>query len=721
MPLPPSAPSRAEVAAGKKTGTFEFLAASDGIERIYSFHKLDSYPFYVTIGFAREDVLAGWKARSLAVALLGLLLLLLMSSLLYRLVHAEARRAQATTALAQTEEQLKLIVDASMDAVIGMAGDGRINEWSAGAERMFGHARIEAMGKVMSDLIIPPALRGAHSRGLKRFLQTGEGPMIGRRLETTALRADGSEFPVELSIALVRRDGDHVFSAFARDITGRKRAEESSKTHSLVLHSMAEAVNYTDAQGIVRFTNPAFDKIFGYEPGELIGLPVSVMNALSPEENARLVASILEAIRKVGTWEGEFINRRKDGTTFYTQSRITKMQHAGETWAVTVQEDITARKNAEDMLLRLNAELEMRVAERTQAFQESEERFSKLAAAIEEVFWMADTEIQSMVYVSPGYERIWGRSRQSLYDNPRSFIEAIHPQDRERVVADLDARKIAHRPFDQEYRIIRPDGSVRWIWDRGFPIESKSKPISLYAGLAADITERKRAEDRQRASEDRAHELLRQLIEAQEGERRRIAADLHDVVGQNLSALEIEFQRLRGVAPAGAAGAMLDNMARIIQDATNSVRDAISDLHPAVLDDYGVLVAIKGYVSRIERLTGLRISVVGDALEPRLPRKTELAIFRVVQEALMNTAKHAAASRVTVEFTRAGDILRLRVEDDGKGIVGATPDQERAGGWGIEFMRERTEALGGVLRVESPGVGTRIIMEIPLGHSNHPG
>ncbi|NQU71364.1 MAG: PAS domain S-box protein, partial [Rhodospirillales bacterium] len=136
-----------------------------------------------------------------------------------------SERKRVEQALIESEAKLRLILDTSMDAVIGMNSEGLVTEWSAGAHLMFGYAAGAALGRALPDLIIPPALRGAHSRGLNHFLATGEGSVIGNRTEITARRADGSEFPVELSIAHMRRDGDHFFSGFIRDITQRVQAE----------------------------------------------------------------------------------------------------------------------------------------------------------------------------------------------------------------------------------------------------------------------------------------------------------------------------------------------------------------------------------------------------------------------------------------------------------------------------------------------------------------
>jgi len=165
-------------------------------------------------------------------------------------------------------------------------------------------------------------------------------------------------------------------------------------------------------------------------------------------------------------------------------------------------------KEYQDFLANHNRILEEQVAVRTSELHENEERFRLIAETITEVFWMADAHIGKMFYISPAYERIWGRSLQSLYENPRSFIETIHPDDRARVLAVLGLQKTG-QPFGHEYRVIRPDGTLRWIWDRGFPIHEPTGEILRYVGIAQDITGRKQAEQAGRASQ----KLLEAIVE----------------------------------------------------------------------------------------------------------------------------------------------------------------------------------------------------------------
>lgn len=142
--------------------------------------------------------------------------------------------------------------------------------------------------------------------------------------------------------------------------------------------------------------------------------------------------------------------------------------------------------------------------------QKSEERFRLITGTIDEVFWIADIEIARMLYISPGYERIWGYSRLSLYKDPNSFIDAVHPEDRDRMLFNLKLQKNG-QPYDHEYRIIRPDGEVRWIWDHGYPVRNETGLLTCYVGVAHDITMRKQADEERKKLEE-------QLLQAQKME-----------------------------------------------------------------------------------------------------------------------------------------------------------------------------------------------------------
>ena len=223
----------------------------------------------------------------------------------------------------------------------------------------------------------------------------------------------------------------------------------------------------------------------------------------------------------------------------------------------------------------------------------------------------------------------------------------------------------------------------------------------------------------------RIRQLLRRLAELQEVERRNLAVSLHDLIGQNLTALGIGLDIVRAELPprGGALTERLNDMSRLLEQTVGSIRDVIAELRPPALDDYGLSPALHAYAQQFQARTGLRTSVVGALPGDLLPRDHMLAILRVVQEALANAARHSGATAMTIAVSHTGQNVRITVEDNGRGL--AEPLGARAlmrGGWGLPLMRERTESIGGALRLESLETGTRVVMDVPVPYADpgHP-
>ena len=210
---------------GVKKGSGNLAGPLDGVMRFYGFGALDRYPFFVSVGLARSDILAAWWERTIALGTFGAILIGALTSVLMRLWRSEEHERQILLALSDSEARARLILDTSMDAVVGIDASGTITEWNAGATSMFGYPPNVAIGGSFSELIVPPSLRDSQRRAMERFLRDGTSNVIGRRAETKSMRADGSEFPVELTTAHVMRGDEHFFSIFVRDISMQKKAE----------------------------------------------------------------------------------------------------------------------------------------------------------------------------------------------------------------------------------------------------------------------------------------------------------------------------------------------------------------------------------------------------------------------------------------------------------------------------------------------------------------
>ena len=236
--------------------------------------------------------------------------------------------------------------------------------------------------------------------------------------------------------------------------------------------------------------------------------------------------------------------------------------------------------------------------------------------------------------------------------------------------------------------------------------------VSTFANQAAIALENARLFSSVSEQQQQLRALSARLAEAEEAERQRLTRELHDQVGQSLTALGINLNIVRSQVPAqaGAAHARLDDSLTLVAQTTERIRDVMADLRPPVLDDYGLLAALRWHGERFSPRTGVTTIVQGEELTPRLPSSVETALFRIAQEALTNAAKHAQASQVTLTLEAVDGGARLTIADDG---VGFDPPARRQAGWGLLTMRERAEAVGGHLRVESaPGEGTRVIVDI---------
>ena len=237
----------------------------------------------------------------------------------------------------------RALLDSALDCIITMDATGLVLEFNAAAQRVFGYTREQALGQELAKLIIPPSLRERHRAGLRHYLETGEGPVLGRRLEVSAIRVDGTEILVELAITALRVENKPVFTAYLRDITDRNRGEEASRRLAAIIESSDDAIISKDLNGIITSWNAAAERLFGYKPEEIIGK--SILTLIPPERHHE-EPGILERIRR-----GEPINhyetvrRRKDGTLFDISVTVSplKDQKGQIIGASKIARDITER------------------------------------------------------------------------------------------------------------------------------------------------------------------------------------------------------------------------------------------------------------------------------------------------------------------------------------------------------------------------------------------
>jgi diguanylate cyclase (GGDEF)-like protein/PAS domain S-box-containing protein len=262
----------------------------------------------------------------------------------YMLDVTESRLQEG--ALRQSEARTQSMLDAALDGVISIDHEGAILELNPAAERIFGLVRDEVIGRKMVDLIVPPSLRDAHAKGFQHYLATGEGPVLGKRIEVPAIRADGSEFPIELSIAAVDVPGKPVFTAYLRDISEQKRREAALLESEAIVDSSFDAIVGRTIDGIVTSWNSAAERMFGYTAAEMLGRSVAL---LAPPESGADLAEINESMRRGDVLPPfEAVRVHKNGRRFDVESTVSPIiGAAGEIVGVSaITRDITERKRS---------------------------------------------------------------------------------------------------------------------------------------------------------------------------------------------------------------------------------------------------------------------------------------------------------------------------------------------------------------------------------------
>jgi len=324
--------------------------------------------------------------------------------------------------------------------------------------------------------------------------------------------------------------------------------------------------------------------------------------------------------------------------------------------------------------------------------------------------------MDELLYVSPAYEKIWGRSLEIVRQRPRTFVEAISTGDGEHAAGAFEGQ--LEQGFEVERRVVRPDGSERWIQVRGFPVKNQSGVVYRIAGVVEDITERKHGGDALRRLAAELKALSRRLVELQESERRQLARELHDRVGQGLTALRINLDILRSELASRGLGAIrprLDDSAALLGSMMTTIENVLSDLRPPMLDDHGLAAALDWYAASFSTRTGVAVALRASEPAIRPLHQVEITLFRIAQEALNNVAKHAGARRVEITLDHANGECVLSVQDDGVGFAGRedTLDKQKPG-LGMVTMRERAQAVGGRFEVQAlPGHGTRLTVWVP--------
>ena len=393
----------------------------------------------------------------------------------------------------------------------------------------------------------------------------------------------------------------------------------------------------------------------------------------------------------------EFPVELEDGRHWFYARVLPVARRFGKAPSVSLlTHDITTQKKTEDELRKNEA----------------------LLAQAEQLVNMGSWEIGASLQTgrcSDNLYRILGFDYRGCEIDLRKFMRHVRPEDAVTVRRDVIAAIMEGKPYEHDLRYISPKCELRNLHSRGFPLRDAEGRVVRIVGVAEDVTDRVNAKEHLRLLSDR-------LLTLRDEEQRRMAHQLHETVSQEMAAMKMALARVRETLPKkNKTGNKFLQSAREFADTViQQVRTVSYLLHPLLLEEAGLGSALRWYASGFAERSGIKVKAVIASDFGRLPKETEIALFRIVQEALTNVHRHSKSRSATIRLVRADGKVRMEVKDRGVGM--ARPSA--ATGWnsplgiGIAGMRERVKQLGGIFEIRSkPKRGTAVCVELPVAES----
>jgi PAS domain S-box-containing protein len=652
------------------------------------------------------------------------------------------------------EERFQSVVETANDAIICIDSHGNIDFWNHAARKIFGYSANEALGKPLT-VLMPERFRDDYQGGMNRMVATGRSSIIGKTVDMVGLRKDGSEFPMELSVAAWKTKEGMFFTGIVRDVTRRKQAEKALKK----AHDELEKLIRERTAELAK-ANEQLER----EVEECKRSEQAVQEALEYAEN--IVDTVHEALVVL---DAE-LRVRSASHSFYQTFKVTSEETEGQflyeigngQWDIPKLRELLEKIIPENTffkdfevehdfgaighkIMRMNARRMHRKTDKTQLIvlaiedvtekSRSVERLKRSEASLSEVQRIAHLGnwdwniLTNELQWSDEIYRIFGLTPKEFGATYEAFLNSVHPDDREFVKKAVDEALYRRKPYSIDHRIVLPDRTERIVHEQGgVTFDGAGRPIRMI-GTVHDITGLKRAEEALRRSGEELRRLSSRLLEVQENERKRIAGELHDSIGQSLTAIKLGLEnavsRIPEDAPRGYVES-LEALIPVVQQASEEVRQIHTDLRPSMLDDLGIVSTISWFCREFERLySGTKITKEMDIEEKEVPEPLKIVIFRVLQEALNNVAKYGKADLVRVLLKETEGQIELAIEDNGQGF-----DVEHVRSWkslkkgfGLISMKERTELSGGSFSIKSaPGEGTVVRASWPYkgNRHNHP-
>jgi PAS domain S-box-containing protein len=610
-------------------------------------------------------------------------------------VEERRQRQQAEEALRASEQNYREIFNATHDAIfVHDAVTGEILNVNQAMLDMFGYSREEVAVMKGEDFGFCPPY--SHEEAMRRIrLASAEGPQV---FEWESKRKSGERFWTEVALRGASIDGKRCVLAVARDITARKRAEDALRQkeeyYRALIEKALDVISVIDADGTIRYVSPSVERVLGYRPDELLGR--NCFDLVHPEDALRIRAVFAKDIAGlISEGRDELRLRHKDGSWRSVEAVGGNLISDQSVKGVVVNcRDITERKAVEE------------------ALRTSEEKFAKVFHNAPVLIAITDFASGTYIEVNEEFLHISGFTREELIGHKAAELGWLGAEEREWFV----------QKFPTHGRIVELEMTFRTKGGNRLAGLVKGEQIVI-AGrrclltIMIDMTARKLSEQQLLEYQHRLQSLAAELSRAEQEERRRLAALLHDDVVQSLALSRIKLGALRKSLSNAGQRSGLDSARALIDQAIQSTRSLTFQLSPPILHELGLEPALDWLAEQFTGQHGLSCRFTSDAQPKPLTEEAAGVLFAAVRELLVNAVKHAQATQAEVSSYREGAMICLRVTDNGVGFDTAAVASRagKTGGFGLLNIRERLGYLGGSCDLQSePGRGTRVVLRAPL-------
>ncbi|HEX73788.1 MAG TPA: PAS domain S-box protein [Dehalococcoidia bacterium] len=641
--------------------------------------------------------------------------------------------------LKESEGKLKTILENAHDVIFQLSHLGIIQYVSPRVKEIYGYNPEDLIGKHFKETTPVSEL----PKAVKVLKSVLSGKKIDN-FEIDQVNAHRKIVPVEINAAPVIKDGKIIGGeGIMRDITKRKLTEYDLNKRVKELECLYSITNIVERPGIP--LNELYQEVTNLLPVSWQYPEIACARIIINDKEFRTInyaetqwkqaSSIKVNGVKTGLVEVNYLELRPEIAEgpFLKEERLLINAVAGRLGR------ITERMSAQEALVKAKDELEIRVKERTAEMAMANQNLSleiierrraqeTLEAAHMYQQSVIDGVAESIMVVGVDYHvKLMNRAARqfssALTDTAKPLFcyQVSHqretPCDGIEHPCPMEKARQSGLTVTVVHEYYQTNGERRFFEVIVSPLLGADGTFQGIIESKRDITERKRTEEALQQYTERLRALAAQLAELTEAERWRLARELHDQVGQNLTALGINLNIVQTQLPKEVTDLLrsrLEDSLTLVEQTAERIRDVMADLRPPVLDDYGLVAALHWYGDQFARRTNIAVAVEGKEPVPRLDTRVENNLFRIVQEALTNVAKHAEATLVTVTVEVDNGTLRLVVADDGIGFDAVhLPAPDGCQHFGLLIMSERAEAVGGVFRIEScPGSGTKFIVEV---------